>query len=279
MSSLLKHVPLKLAVALSACGLAAALSPMAQAAQVQVKVSVENLTPGNSVAFAPLRLGFHAGSFDAFNIGQAAGAEIRAVAELGSDALWNPAFQAADPTATLGSVLPVGIIGGETSSATFLVDSGLNPYFSFAAMVVPSNDFFIGNDDPQQYQLFDAGGGLLINSITLKSRDIWDAGSEVHNPLTAAFVTVGNAPDRVDQNSVVALNFGEFSAFNGLTTARGYVFDSQLTAESEVYRIAFEVTPVPEPETYAMLLAGLGMLGLVVRRRGHGKDAGRLSAA
>jgi hypothetical protein len=27
------------------------------------------------------------------------------------------------------------------------------------------------------------------------------------------------------------------------------------------------VTPVPEPETYAMLLAGLGLIGFMVRRR------------
>ncbi|MBT9491644.1 MAG: PEP-CTERM sorting domain-containing protein, partial [Paucibacter sp.] len=27
------------------------------------------------------------------------------------------------------------------------------------------------------------------------------------------------------------------------------------------------LTPVPEPETYAMLLAGLGVLGLLQRRR------------
>ncbi|HKX53004.1 MAG TPA: FxDxF family PEP-CTERM protein [Nitrosospira sp.] len=27
------------------------------------------------------------------------------------------------------------------------------------------------------------------------------------------------------------------------------------------------VSPVPEPETYAMLLAGLGLMGMMVRRR------------
>jgi hypothetical protein len=27
------------------------------------------------------------------------------------------------------------------------------------------------------------------------------------------------------------------------------------------------VTPIPEPETYAMLLAGLGLMGFVARRR------------
>lgn len=34
---------------------------------------------------------------------------------------------------------------------------------------------------------------------------------------------------------------------------------------------AFAITPVPEPETFAMLLAGLGLLGAIVRRR---KNAG-----
>lgn len=136
----------------------------------------------------------------------------------------------------------------------------------------------IADSSPLKYQLFDAGGNLLISSISLKSRDIWGAGSEVFNPLTAAFVTVGNAADRADQNSVVALNFAELSAFNGLTMARGYVFDSQLAADTEVYRISFAVTPVPEPETYALLLAGLGMVGMTVRRRARGRNAGRVLA-
>lgn len=31
--------------------------------------------------------------------------------------------------------------------------------------------------------------------------------------------------------------------------------------------VLVQITPVPEPETYAMMLAGLGLLGLAVRRR------------
>ena len=33
------------------------------------------------------------------------------------------------------------------------------------------------------------------------------------------------------------------------------------------YQLFSEVTPVPEPETYAMLLVGLGLVGFMVRRR------------
>ncbi len=33
------------------------------------------------------------------------------------------------------------------------------------------------------------------------------------------------------------------------------------------FNATFNVTPVPEPETYAMMLAGLGLLGLMARRR------------
>ncbi len=31
--------------------------------------------------------------------------------------------------------------------------------------------------------------------------------------------------------------------------------------------VNFNVTAVPEPETYAMLLAGLGLVGAIARRR------------
>lgn len=33
------------------------------------------------------------------------------------------------------------------------------------------------------------------------------------------------------------------------------------------YSVALQALPVPEPETYAMLLAGLGLVGLSTRRR------------
>ena len=60
-------------------------SAAAQAALVDVTVTVHNLAPGNGVAFAPLHVGFNNGSFDAFNLGGVATAPIISVAEGGGE--------------------------------------------------------------------------------------------------------------------------------------------------------------------------------------------------
>ncbi|MBB4842587.1 hypothetical protein HNP55_001102 [Paucibacter oligotrophus] len=250
----------RLGATLALLGLAATT----QAATVQVQVTVQNLVPANGIAFAPLHLGFHSGSFDAFNLGQSANTAIQSVAEGGQGGAWQAAFALADPGATRGTVGGL-LLAGQTQTQSFMVDTASNPFFTFASMVVPSNDFFIGNDSPTQYRLFDSAGHLQISSITQKARQIWDAGSEVFDPAAAAFV--GNNSLRSDQHGVVNFNFAELAGFNGLTTGAGYVFHSGLSYDQDVYRISFSAAAVPEPQSYALLAAGLLLMGGIVRRR------------
>jgi hypothetical protein len=136
-------------------------------------------------------------------------------------------------------------------------------------MVVPSNDFFLGNDNP--LQLFNSSGDLLMSSILQTSNQIWDAGSELFDPAAAAFV--GNNDLRTPQNSVVSFNFAELAGFNGLTTGAGYVFDSQLTAGQSVYRIDFTSVAVPEPNSVALLACGVLALVPLARRRARSTHA------
>jgi hypothetical protein len=241
-----------------------ALTLAASAGPVLIQVTVENLAPANSISFAPLRLAFNNGTYDAFNNAQAATAPIISIAEGGSGDAWFPAFAAADPTATLGSVFPnpAGpLLPGQTGTAVFAVDPSVNRFFTFGAMVVPSNDYFIGNDSPTQYQLFDDTGNLAISSITQQAGDIWDAGSEVDGPFGAAFLAGFSNDDHIADSDVVGFDFAGLAVFNGLTTAAGYVFDLQVGADDPVYRISFAVVPAPGAA------GALAMAGLFAARR------------
>jgi hypothetical protein len=239
-------------------GLAILCIATSTARAVDLRVTVENLAPANSISLAPFLLGFPT----------IADAPIVTIAEGGSGSNWFPAFMAAEPNADLGSVLGPGgpFLPGQSNSTVISVDSMSNRYFTFGTMVVPSNDHFLGNANPLAFEVFDGGGNLILNQIAENANRIWDAGSETENPANAALLAVGTNANRQNENGVVQFNFADLAAFNGLQTAAGYTFDSSLlAADSPVIRISFAV--VPEPAT--MGLCGFGVIGLLagIRRR------------
>jgi len=71
----------------------------------------------------------------------------------------------------------------------------LNPtddtYFSFLSMVIPSNDAFIGNDDPLAYKIID--GGFQPQVIDIFGSMVWDAGTEINDEIAANVPLLGQA--------------------------------------------------------------------------------------
>ncbi|MES2130182.1 MAG: PEP-CTERM sorting domain-containing protein [Pseudomonadota bacterium] len=59
----------------------------------------------------------------------------------------------------------------------------------------------------------------------------------------------------------------DFSAAHVATSGNTVSVNMAGLAFTEDTRIVLNLSPVPEPESYAMLLAGLGLTGLVLRRR------------
>lgn len=247
----------------------AASAGIAAAQPVQLQVTVENLSSGNAVALSPFTVGFHDGTFDAFDAGSSAGAGIQNVAEFGDGSQYLADFAAQQPNGVSGTIIattnsfgPGIYLPGGAGSMVFTIDPSVNRFFSFGSMVVPSNDRFLGNDGGMDVELFDAGGNFVGQTLTLTGGDIWDAGTEVDGLFGAAFIVGQNAGDHVDQNGVVSHNW-DFSAYAGAATPAGYNFVDLPTEMGGVARISFAVVPAPG----AAALLGLAGLGAGVRRR------------
>ena len=182
----------------------------------ELVITVENLSPNGGTFQTPVWVAAHDGSFDLFDIGGTASTGLEMLAEDG-DASGLDALLAGSGVAGLvtgGEGAPGIIDPGELASLTFSIpDATDSRYFSFASMVIPSNDAFVASsDDPKAIELFDAEGNFVGPvEILLDGNDVLDAGTEVNNEMDAAFLNQGTPNTGTDEGGVV----GQHPGFNG----------------------------------------------------------------
>ncbi|MBL4659947.1 MAG: spondin domain-containing protein [Alcanivoracaceae bacterium] len=162
----------------------------------EIKVKVEVLTPTGGVFVTPLWVGFHDGSFDSYDTGAPASTAIERLAEDGDVSELSALFVSSTNNAQDDVILnPQGFAGapvfepGSSSSMVFDLDESSQRYFSYATMIIPSNDAFVANANPLAHQLFDEDGDFFGPfTFTVYGTQVRDAGTEENTESDAAFL-------------------------------------------------------------------------------------------
>ncbi len=205
-----------LAIGLSLPGLALAESIPS------VVVTIENVQPSRGVFLTPVWIGFHDGGFDSYDGGQLAsvplgGNEIESLAEDGN----NGPITATFDQLTLGGPQVSGLEGpagplapGDRASVTLNVDPGIDRFFSYASMIIPSNDFFIANGNPEAHEIFDDTGAFVGEGFIVSGDETNDAGTELNDELAenVAFLNQGGPNTGTTTNQSVATPAPGFAA-------------------------------------------------------------------
>ncbi|NEP36456.1 spondin domain-containing protein [Moorena sp. SIO3B2] len=169
--------------------------------QFKLKITVENLAPRNGTLFSPLWFGIHDGRFDTFDLNSPASIAIERLAEDG-----NAEDLMEDFNDTEGGFAQ-GLIGttpdpfldlfpGDIVSTIVSIDNSIpgSKYFSYASMILPSNDAFFGNENAIEHQIFDDAGNFVPTSFIISGTEILDAGTEVNDEDRFNAVGVGPVP-------------------------------------------------------------------------------------
>ncbi|NKF51281.1 hypothetical protein G3R49_12015 [Shewanella sp. WXL01] len=121
--------------------LAAGLVSMASSA-AEIEVSVTNLTHGNH--FTPLLIAAHNSDSHLFHVGDTATAALQKMAEGGDVSDLDAAVMGASGVTSANPA--GGLLAPGMSVNDVMLDTGDNMYLSIVAMLLPTNDAFVGLD-------------------------------------------------------------------------------------------------------------------------------------
>ena len=257
----------------------------AAASAAQVRIDFSNNAPSGGVGLTPLWVGFHDGGFDNFTVGGTTDAGLERIAEDGTVGARSADFLGTagrvDGAIASSTAPPPPLLPGSTGSIVLtLAEDGSNSLFSYASMVLPSSDYFIGNSTALDISSVFTSGSPLTFTI---GGTVWDAGTEVNdfdtsaaNPLFGfsggqpggGVSDLGTAENGVITAVTAADAFGGFANTangpGGAVPANFNFNDSSIYTNPDGFATV-TFTVVPEPGT--ALLAGFGVLGMALRRR------------
>jgi len=174
--------------------------------------------------------------------------------------------------------MPAPVGGGAIFSASipstlgaFIADLGSNGTWGAGNFFAATGELGAGDGFGLLHYSFGdkvtSGAGALLNSY---------AGGPI-------FIIAYGANSNILEAHAVSVSTGEFSlnegAFYGITRASSDIRAIAFGGTGLVMDDFAFTTPVPEPESYAMMLCGLGLVGWALRNRKRKQDATRLRLA